>query len=273
MKASIIISVYKDVEALALIIDSLEEQSRPIDEIIISEDGNSEEMKAYVSTLNNKKIKHLSQQDEGWQKNKALNRAILASSYEYLIFIDGDCVPYPNFIEGHISLSEKNSVLCGRRTEPGESFSKALREKEITVREFKKAYLKNYFKLKKDNIRHYDEGLSLTPNAISFKILKFLRRRKENHIVGCNFSCFKSDLEKINGFDEDFVLPTTGEDTDIERRLRHFDIKMKSCRYSANIIHLYHKKIFNPEISSKTEALMATKKDVFICKNGLRRVA
>jgi hypothetical protein len=46
------------------------------------------------------------------------------------------------------------------------------------------------------------------------------KRDKKAHLVGCNFSCFKSDLEKINGFDEDFSMPTTGEDTDIERRMR-----------------------------------------------------
>ncbi|MGB5792353.1 galactosyltransferase-related protein, partial [Poseidonibacter sp.] len=97
-------------------------------------------------------------------------------------------------------------------------------------------------------------------------------RKKENHIVGCHFSCWKKDLEMINGFDEDFKLPTTGEDMDIERRLRHFGIKMKSCRYSANVIHLFHKKVFNSDITSQTEAMMENKKDVFICENGLERL-
>jgi hypothetical protein len=169
-------------------------------------------------------------------------------------------------------LSEKNYVLCGRRTEPGEEFSRRLREKELTVKNFTQKYLLNYFKLKNDHIRHYDEGFYIHPHSILRKILTYLRREKENHIVGCNFSCWKSDLEKINGFDEDFLLPTTGEDTDIERRMRHFGIQMKSCRYSANLIHLYHTKVFNPQISSQTEALMATKKEIFISKNGLRKL-
>jgi len=272
MQTSIIISVYKDVQALDLIIKSLEKQSHPISEIIISEDGNSDEMKSYIQSLNKTNIKHLSQVDKGWQKNKALNRAIKSTSHDYLIFIDGDCLPYLEFIEGHIQLSEKNTVLCGRRTEAGEFFSKQLREESLSLKSFRTQYFKNYFKLKDDHIRHYDEGLYLAPKSFLLKVLNFFRRKKENHIVGCNFSCWKSDLEKINGFDEDFLLPTTGEDTDIERRMRHFGIKMKSCRYSANLIHLYHKKIFNPEISSKTEALMARKKDIFVCKNGLRRL-
>jgi len=272
MKATIIISVYKDVQALNIIIEALQNQSYPIDEIIISEDGNSKEIKEYFSSLKFKNIKHLSQDDNGWQKNRALNRAIQASNNEYLIFIDGDCVPYSNFIESHLKLQEKKTVLCGRRTEPGEKFSKQLREESLSIKDFTKNYIKNYFQLKKDQIRHYDEGFYFHHNSMILKLLAFIRRKKENHIVGCNFSCWKEDLEKINGFDEDFLLPTTGEDSDIERRMKHFGVKMKSCRYSANTIHLYHEKLFNPEISSKTEALMETKKDIFICKSGLKKL-
>jgi len=44
---------------------------------------------------------------------------------------------------------------------------------------------------------------------------------------------------------------------------------MRSCRNAAIMVHLYHKKNFNQDISRQTEALMETKKDVFICKNGL----
>ena len=272
MKVTIIISVYKDQKALELIINSLLHQTMQVDEIIISQDCESNEIKEYYEALNNPKIKHLSQEDSGWQKNKALNRAILESSNDYIIFIDGDCIPYPTFIESHILLSEKNAVLCGRRTEPGEKFSTHMRKKELTIKDFVSNYIWNYFQLKNDNVKHYDDGIYLHPDSFLLKLIKKFRK-KENHIVGCNFSCWKKDLEKINGFDEDFLMPTTGEDTDIERRLRHFGIKMNSCRYSANVMHLHHKKIFNKEISAQTESLMQTKKDIFVCINGLNKKA
>ena len=272
MKTCVIISVYKDVRALSLIIDSLLNQSVEVDEIIISEDCESSQMKEYFNSLKNDKIKHLSQEDNGWQKNKALNRAIKKSTSEYLIFIDGDCIPYSTFIESHILLSEKKSVLCGRRTEPGEKFSSILREKNTNIKEFVSSYISNFFKLKKDDVRHYEDGIYFHPHSFLFKLIMKIRKNKQNHIVGCNFSCWKKDLEKINGFDEDFILPTTGEDTDIERRMTHFGIKMNSCRYSANIVHLYHKKIFDKDISSQTEALMESKKDIFVCKKGLKFV-
>lgn len=272
MKISIIVSVYKDVEALDLIVQSLLHQTRIPDEIIISEDGDSELIQAFCSSIKSSRIKHLNQKDLGWRKNVALNRAINASVGDYLIFIDGDCVPYPTFIEEHEKLSQYNSVLCGRRTEPGEYFSQMLRRKEITVENFVKKYVVNYFKLKKDNIRHYEDGIYIASDSLLHKFVRRIRK-KENHIVGCNFSCWKTDIEKINGFDEDFNMPTTGEDSDVERRFRHFGVKMSPCRFSANVIHLYHSKVFNKEITKRSEALMETKKNIFICKNGLQSLA
>lgn len=270
-----IISVYKDTLSLDLILESLESQTLIPTEVIISEDGNSKEMLDYIKIAKEKyknlNIIHLFQEDIGWRKNRALNRAIIASRYEYLLFIDGDCVPYDNFVEWHLKLAKQNSVLCGRRSEPGENISNKIRNRIISVKNYRKNYLNLFFEYKKDkNAKHFDAGIFINPNSVIGKFLKN-KRDKKAHLVGCNFSCFKSDLEKINGFDEDFMLPTTGEDTDIERRMRLCNIEMKSCRNAAIIVHLYHKKIFNDEISKKTLELMNTKGSEYFCKNGINK--
>lgn len=270
--STVIISVYKDTEALELILDSLLEQTRLPDQIIVSEDGDSAEMATYVSGIKNRftNLLHLTQSDEGWRKNRALNRAIIASTGEYLIFIDGDCVPYPQFVEEHLKLQESNHVLCGRRTEPGKHFSQMLRTRKMSIKDFTNRYVLNFFALKRDQVRHYDDGLYFGAGSFLFNRIRG-SKTKENHIVGCNFSCYKSDMIRINGFDEDFTMPTTGEDTDIERRMRLLGIKMKSCRNAANVIHLDHPKIFNPEISGQTLALMNNKDDNPFCQNGLEK--
>ncbi len=267
---AVIISVYKDLEALKLIIDSLQAQSQVPDEIIVAEDAQHLFIKEYIQTLSYNNIFHVSHKDKGWRKEKILNDAIKIAKSDYLIFIDGDCVPYVNFVQAQLELSEKNTALCGRRSEPGPLFSQKLRSAELSVLEYEKKYLSNYSALKKDGTRHIDEGMVFSPHSIIFRLIhKF--GRKNSHIVGCNWSCYKEDIMKINGFDEDFMLPTTGEDTDIERRMRHFGIKMKSCRNAAGMVHLYHISIFNKEISSQTEALMQTKKDIFVCYNGIKK--
>lgn len=273
MNCSIIISVYKDTKSLDLILESLANQTIVPNEVIVSEDGNSLEVAEYISIAKNKysnlNITHLFQEDIGWRKNKALNRAIVASKYEYLIFIDGDCVPYDNFIEWHLKLAEKNSVLCGRRSEPGENISNKIRNRIISVQDYQRNYLKLFFEYKKDkDAKHYDAGIFINPNSFIGKILKN-KRDKKAHLVGCNFSCFKIDFQKINGFDEDFNMPTTGEDTDIERRMRLCNIEMKSCRNAAITVHLFHKKVFDDEISKKTLELMNSKDNIYFCKNGI----
>ncbi|MGE4456627.1 MAG: glycosyltransferase [Arcobacteraceae bacterium] len=276
IKCTIIISVYKDTDSLDLILDSLSKQTVLPDEVIVSEDGDSKEMAEYCEIAKEKyknlDIVHLFQEDIGWRKNRALNRAIVASKYEYLIFIDGDCIPYDNFVEWHLKLAWQHTVLCGRRSEPGENISTKMRNRIISVQEYRRNYLKLFFEYKRDqNAKHYDAGIFINPNSFLGKILK-KQRDKKTHLVGCNFSCFKSDLEKINGFDEDFTMPTTGEDTDIERRMELYGIKMKSCRNAAIIVHLYHKKVFDDEISKQTLELMNAKGNQFICRNGIMKL-
>ena len=111
MKASLIIAVYNDLEALGLILDALKTQTYKKFEVIIAEDGNSSEMKEFISKVKDLEIKHTTQDDIGIRKSRSVNNAILASSGEYLIFIDGDCIPYSTFLEGHISMAENGFLL------------------------------------------------------------------------------------------------------------------------------------------------------------------
>ena len=99
MKVSVIVAVYKDVEALELIIESLKNQTYKNFEVIIAEDGQDEKMQAFIKSIKDLDIKHATQEDIGVRKSKSQNNGIKTSSGEYLIFIDGDCILYSDFIE------------------------------------------------------------------------------------------------------------------------------------------------------------------------------
>jgi len=268
---AIIIAVYKDKEALELIIKSILNQTILPNEIIIAEDGNCQNMKNYIDSIevDNIKIRHTSQIDNGWQRNSSINNALRIAESEYLIFIDGDCLAHHKMVQSHQKLAEKKTVLCGRRSNLGVLYSKLLRENQIDIAKYINSYLKSFIKINKDVIDHYEEGIYLNPDNWLFNFINS-KFRKDSHILGCHWSIWRCDIEMINGFDEDFKIPTVGEDTDIERRLRHFDFKFKSCRNAAIVYHLYHKKVFNNEQNKKAIKLMNSKKDIFICKNGLR---
>ena len=70
----------------------------------------------------------------------------------------------------------------------------------------------------------------------------FIRQRYEG-ILGCNFSKYKSDLLKANGFDERYVNPGTGEDTDLEDRLVRLGIRPLVMNHYATVYHKKHRRL------------------------------
>lgn len=73
---------------------------------------------------------------------------------------------------------------------------------------------------------------------------KFIRplfiKDKMRSFLGCNFSLWKSDLLKVNGFDERFVYPGTGEDMDLEERLKRAGVHPISKKHLVTLYHYYH---------------------------------
>lgn len=272
-KCSIIISVYKDTDSLDLILESLCNQTIIPDEIIISEDGNSIEMSDYVKVAKEKykklDINHLFQEDIGWRKNIALNRAIVASKYEYLIFIDGDCVPFDDFIENHLGQATKRIVLAGKRVELGENITREIRSKKLTVSKLTNNYWLYVIKLINDKTRHLEDILHISYKSFLSRYIK----KEVNYIIGCNWSAFKEDILEINGFDETYTLPSVGEDVDLGWRFRGLGIELKSCRYNANLVHLYHKKRFDSSQGIINNAILKKNFDAnkFFCDNGIKK--
>lgn len=267
---TIIISVYKDTEALSFILESLKYQTVPANEIIVSEDGDSSEMATFIAAQKDRfpNLIHLTQVDDGWRKNSAMNNAIKASTNEYLIFIDGDCVPYSTFIQGHIENGQKGIVLCGKRFELGPKFTDKVNHHELKLSDIEKNFWWHLPAMIRDNARHPEDGVYFKSHNL---ISRLIHKRYVRHIIGCNWSCYKEDFLKINGFDETYRLPAEGEDVDPSWRFRGIGIELKSCRNNANIIHLYHPKRFSAVEGDVNKAIMEKHRaqNAFFCKNGI----
>lgn len=269
MRVSLIIAVYKDIEALSIIVDALRHQTYKNFEVVVAEDNDSDEMKSYISSIKDLDIKHVFQEDLGVRKTRSQNNGILASSGEYLIFIDGDCIPHSKFIEGHVQLSEDKKVLSGRRSNLGPKFSQKLRDKQLTPLEFEHAFFRNFLKIAKDSEEgHVEEGFWLNPKGFIFR--KFLKDRN-TQLLGCNFSCFRKDIVAINGFDEGYGVSPLSDDTDISWRLQALGLDLKSCRNVAIVFHLFHKRsVKDPTSDEMMELFLDNKKhNRYICAEGL----
>lgn len=273
MKVSIIIAVYKDIEALDLIIKSLQHQTHTNFEVIIAEDNDAKEMKTYISTIKNLEIKHTFLEDKGVRKSLSQNQAINASTGDYLIFIDGDCILYHDFIEKHLAMAEPKVIVSGRRVNLGPKYSQQLRDKTITSSWLEKNFVRKYFDIANDakEEKHTEEGLKIKPYGLIHKLI--LARKKELSLLGCNFSCYKQAMIDINGFDEDLGNSAYASDADLQWRFKGLGYQIINAKYIANIFHLYHKrKDTDYERGMLKEIEENMKKNRFICQNGINKL-
>lgn len=270
MQVSLIVPTYKDIQALKLILEALERQTYRDFEVIVAEDDDSLEVKEYLQKHHfSYSIQHYSHEDRGLRKAVAVNSAVRMANGEYLIYIDGDTIPYSTFIEAHVLLSEPKSVLCGRRVNLGDKVSASLRAGKITVSEIEQNYLKKYFELHDDNIRHYNKGIHLKPDGLLHKVVSYFDTNV--HILASNFSCYKADMLAINGSDEAMPGGPGVDDTDVEWRMIAAGMKLKSCKYSANLLHLNHPRSDRKEALEKNMKIIREKqgKNEYFAKEGI----
>lgn len=272
MKVSVIIAVYKDVEALELIIESLKNQTYKNFEVVIAEDGQDEKMQAFIKSIKDLDIKHTTQEDIGIRKTRSLNNGIIASEGEFLIFIDGDCIPYSTFIESYVKISQDGFIISGRRVNLGPKYSKKLRNKIISPLELEKTFLLRYIFISQDcKEGHSEDGFYFSPDGWIYN--KFIKNRKAStSILGCNYACFKKDIIAINGYDEGYGETAIGDDTDLEWRFKALGCKIKSAKNVANVFHLYHSRSFRNRIDTNKylEIFKENKlNNKFICTFGL----
>lgn len=265
--SSVIISVYKDDIALRLILKNLASQTVNNFNVIVSEDGCSHSIKDCIDNFNHStlQIKHLSQKDDGFRKNMALNRAIVSSTTDHLIFIDGDCIPHTGFVSAHQKFNHPGIACTGRRLELGKSVSLAIRNAQFPIARLTHplSYLLHTPALIRDKAKNIESGLYS-------RILHRFTSNRDIRLLGCNFSCNKNDLLAINGFNEDYKAPGIGEDSDIDWRLQRYGVKIANVKFSAIQYHLYHPRMYQPSTENQSIFDQTKKADAYITKNGIR---
>lgn len=266
-KASIIISVYDNTKSLKVVLDSLKLQTEKDFEIIISEDGQDENMKKFVQAYKfEHDYQHLTQEDIGWRKNKALNNAIRHAKSNWLIFIDGDCVLHRHFVEMHLRYASEKNILSGRRVKLDELTSTYLEKNSPDyIKKFQRILYKKLF-FGKGKIEYIEEGYFVSPTGLLGFIPKL---RKIKYIIGCNMSFSKQAIYAINGFDESYILPGVGEDIDLYWRFKAAGYQFKSLRSLAVQYHLWHKENYTDAHKNKNKMRLKQRENKYFCESGL----
>jgi glycosyltransferase involved in cell wall biosynthesis len=227
MRVSLIVTTYNRPDALFLVLKSIWGQSISPEEIIIADDGSSNETKEVIKSfqiLSGLRIIHSWQKDVGFRAAKSRNKAIAQSSGDYIILIDGDMILHPKFVQDHINNAQNDCFIQG---------SRVLLTERAT---------KSHLETSNIDLSFLSNGISNRMNAINSVFLSKIFSKKVNYIRGiktCNMSFYKKACINVNGFNNNFE-GWGREDSEFVVRLLNSGIKRKNLRFNAIQFHLWH---------------------------------
>jgi len=235
-RLSLIIAVYNKPEILRFVLEACKRQLFRDFEVILADDGSGPQVRGVADEYQAAfPLVHLWHEDRGWRKNTIMNQAIREAKSDYLVFIDGDCIPSGNFLLDHWSEREAGRVLLGRRMETSKRWSNSLSLERIRSGEFERIGWREFGESLRGEFFRFEDGI-----RIPSKLLRQLLLRHVEGMLGCNFSASKKDLEAVNGFDEMYDGPGCGEDSDLQYRLSLIGVRGKSLRNLAIQFHVHH---------------------------------
>ncbi len=109
---SVIIPCYNQARFLAESVESALSQDYPRKEVVVIDDGSSDNTREVASTFSNR-IVHIEQENRG--PSAARNRGIMASRGEYIAFLDSDDVYLPGALStlaSHLNVYQKTALVC-----------------------------------------------------------------------------------------------------------------------------------------------------------------
>lgn len=226
MKLALIISTYDQPDALSKVLQGVKRQTRLPDEILIADDGSGEETRTliYRWMMESKvPVRHLWHSHDGFRKIILLNKAVRVATSDYLVFLDGDCVPHSRFIADHAQFAEKHYWVQGRRCFVKEQFVPEFEAGRTTVWQWMLA----------GRISGWQKGVRL-PLPLVF------RNKKQRGIIGCNMAFWRSDIVAVNGFDEKFLGRGIAPDSELGTRMYNLGRQRKFVYGRAIVYHLNH---------------------------------
>lgn len=266
MMISVIITTYNRPKHLRLALEAISRQFTQPDEIIVADDGSGEETGKTIEDFaleSGMTLAHVWQEHQGFRAAKSRNNALNISRGDFIAFIDQDGLAHQTWLEKHVELHKPGKVNIGGLIMFDEQSSSQMTNEKILLGEF-------------ENMHPDDEENRINRLQRKSNFYAFMRRmrlgiKNKPRLDSGNFAISKSDIEKVNGFDENY----TGwgqEDDDLGRRLYLAGIMPNPVINSARVSHLWHKRDATSSgkwSEGKNIEYFRRKKIDAYCKNGI----
>ncbi len=233
---SVIVTTYNRPDALELVLRACLAQTDRNFEIVIADDGSgapTRELIQHIAQHSPIPIVHTWQPDDGFRAASSRNGAIVRARGEYLIFLDGDCVPQRNFVARHRALAEPRMLVTGSRVLLRQRLTAFTLERQLALSEKPASFW----------MRQRAAGQINKVLPLLIQLPDFAQRRVNGFvwrgIKTCNLGAWRGEVVAANGFDETFV-GWGHEDADLVARLHNAGVSRKNGFLATEVLHLWH---------------------------------
>jgi glycosyltransferase involved in cell wall biosynthesis len=227
MSLALVINTHNQPEYLDRVLNAVADQTRLPDEVLLADDGSANDTRELFqgwAATQKFHSSHLWQKNEGFRRSRILNQAIAAARSDYVVFLDGDTVPHPDFIADHFAAARRGFFVQGHR---------ALVEQKAAV-----WFGKNNFRTDRRRAV-FQNQISGLKNAFRWPFALCKIKTHLRGIRGCNLAIWRDELVRVNGYNEAFV-GWGREDSELAVRLMNAGIERLDLRGRAVCFHLWH---------------------------------
>jgi len=198
-------------------------------EVVVTDDGSRDGTTRLVSALAGSVSYPLSfttHDHAGFRLARCRNEGAAASTAPYILFTDGDCVLPPDHLRIHLEERRPGWIVAGDcfRLDPAVS-------KRLDARSIREGGSGAFVPR--------GERRRIAVKALRAKVYQMLRVPLRPRVSGSNMALWRSDFERVNGFDERFVGWGL-EDVDLQWRLARAGVRSRTILHRTAAIHLWH---------------------------------
>jgi len=254
---ALIINSFEQPEYLERVLAAVAHQTVAPEEVLLADDGSGEATRlVFAKWAAGQKVSsaHVWQRHQGFRRARILNQAIARTQSDYLVFLDGDTIPHPQFVADHRRLMQQKAFIQGHR-----ALIKQQAAVWFGVKTFAPERRRALWQGQLEGWKH------------AFRWPRPLLRRPTDlrGIRGCNLGIWRADLISVNGYNEAFV-GWGREDSELAVRLMNIGVQRLDARGWALCYHLWHPPASRTSLAVNDELLaQAQRTGVTRCQHGL----
>jgi glycosyltransferase involved in cell wall biosynthesis len=271
-QASVVLTTYDNPRALELVLCGLARQRVAAFEVWVADDGSRPEtgelVRGFATTVPFP-VHHVWHEDRGFRKMRILNATVPRVEADYVVLLEGDCIPHPDYVAVHLRWRQPGAFLYGHRVFLDARTSGALRADAVRTGREPGGALRNVVRSFRGRARRGYNALRLPVPAL--RLSQALLRTGRPVMRGMNFSAWKADLLAINGWNEAYA-GWGREDDDLVARLQFHGLRGRSVRFGAILYHLDHPLRRDPAILAANDQIFreVLRRGDPICRRGIR---